>query len=428
MREDKLGKTIADSLRKHQETQYHPYELGAWEAFEKMRSAKRRKKIAYWVSGVAASILLLGMVGILSQKSEPVLAPQNFTVEKRADINQENRTRVEDSNPIHESEFPSENPSVEESESLIALANSQEGFLNRKGAKDNSRTGKEEISEKSDAVENPLVETPQREEAILKEELETNTFLNQTTLVAEQSDTEKEDTSLGLFRSESEFDEIPETKAKLGFGLGLAPGFGSSQQNGASIESSSLALGVLVDLDLPGRLSLGSGIGVNFLNQQNNLNTSSMPGVAASIAPSKDKVQVRQAQIELPVYFNYPLTRSNSISVQAGFSNFYAFSQTAELETSFNRQVTVVEADAAGMNSFKVVNESVVQSTSLESVDSKFYPFATLNFGLNIQLMQSENTRYVVMPFYNHPIQQFTGFGDNPGFFGASLKVKFGNQ
>ncbi len=429
MREDKLGKTIADSLRKHQETQDHPYELGAWEAFDKMRSAKRRNKIVYWVSGAAASLLLVGMLGILSQKSEVVPGPQEFSAENRTNTIQDNTTKSKDANTINEPELSIENPTVKESgKPLIALSYSKEDFLTIRETKDDSNPGQEVVFEKSDIVENPLVETQQREVTILKEELETNTSLNQTTLLAEQTQTDKGDNSLGIFRNESDFDEIPETKPKLGFGLGLAPGFGSSQQNGASIESSSLALGVLVDLDLPGRLSLGSGLGVNFLNQQNNLLSSSMPGVAASIVPSKDKVQVNQAQIELPVYLNYPLTRSNSISVQAGFSNFYAFSQTAELETSFNRQVTVVEADATGMNSFKVVNESVVQNTSLESVDSKFYPFATVNFGLNIQLMKSENTRYVVMPFYNHPLQQFTGFGDNPGFFGASLKVKFGNQ
>ncbi|HCX74554.1 MAG TPA: hypothetical protein DHU93_03105, partial [Algoriphagus sp.] len=106
----------------------------------------------------------------------------------------------------------------------------------------------------------------------------------------------------------------------------------------------------MVNLDLPGKLTLGSGLGLNLLNQQSDVSNRPMVGFNMSIAPVTETIIVRQTQVEIPIYLKYPITRSNSLSVQAGFSNFYAFNQQAELETSFTRQVTVADASAA--NSF----------------------------------------------------------------------------
>ena len=39
MQEDKTNKWLASKLRKQQEDSQLPYELGAWEAFEKKRAA-----------------------------------------------------------------------------------------------------------------------------------------------------------------------------------------------------------------------------------------------------------------------------------------------------------------------------------------------------------------------------------------------------
>ena len=72
MQEDKTSKWFAASLRKQQEEDPLPYELGAWEAFAGKRKAIARKKTVYWISGIAASITLLLVAGglWLSQDGE----------------------------------------------------------------------------------------------------------------------------------------------------------------------------------------------------------------------------------------------------------------------------------------------------------------------------------------------------------------------
>jgi hypothetical protein len=136
--------------------------------------------------------------------------------------------------------------------------------------------------------------------------------------------------------------------------------------------------------------------------------------------------QISQVQVDIPLYVRYPITRSQSVSVQAGFSNLLTFNQSAEQQTSFTRQVAVPDANAANANSFTLMTQTVDQLSSLAVPQSKFYPFATANFGINVRLYQSKKTSYEVMPFYNYPLQEFSGYGQKLGLFGASFRVNFG--
>ena len=63
MQEDKSSKWLADQLRKRQEENLLPYELGAWEAFESKRASLVRRKLPYWISGIAATVTLLLVAG-----------------------------------------------------------------------------------------------------------------------------------------------------------------------------------------------------------------------------------------------------------------------------------------------------------------------------------------------------------------------------
>ncbi|WP_373399294.1 hypothetical protein V8V91_06055 [Algoriphagus halophilus] len=62
MKEDKSDEWIASSLKKHLEEGQLPYEIGAWEEFQKVRNSRKRRASYYWMGAVAASLLLL--VGI----------------------------------------------------------------------------------------------------------------------------------------------------------------------------------------------------------------------------------------------------------------------------------------------------------------------------------------------------------------------------
>jgi hypothetical protein len=132
-------------------------------------------------------------------------------------------------------------------------------------------------------------------------------------------------------------------------------------------------------------------------------------------------------QVDIPVFFKYPVTRSQSISVQAGFSNLVTFNQSAQLESSYTRQIAVLDAQSAVTNSFTLRSESVNQFQDLSVPNQRFFPLATANFGINFRLFESKKTSYEVMPFYNYPLQEFSGYGEKLGMFGASFKVNFRN-
>jgi hypothetical protein len=183
---------------------------------------------------------------------------------------------------------------------------------------------------------------------------------------------------------------------------------------------------MLLDIKLPGKLTLGSGLGLNYLSQ----NTEQQSTVMAfgNTYPQTEKLEVRQVQVEVPVFVKYPLTKNNAISLQAGFSNFYALNQSGSQENSFNRQVANYSMNSAGFSSVTLTNQTVNSTSALQQAESKFYPFATLNFGLNLRLLESKSANYVIMPFYNYQLKQVSGYGDTFGLFGATLKMNFGGS
>lgn len=470
MQEDKLSKQIADSLKKYQESESHPYDEGAWEAFDRSRKAGNRQVFFRWASGVAATLLFLAAVYFIADTterlqedqllSEEIGQNQSITAKEENPSSQKSgASPAESSNPKDgrdEISLPIENQKSEvdskvfentvaenlnsKTENRTNLSGKSPSIPSKKEDKSNGKnqtavnSGLEENVNSSNTEEKEVLEVEkaiaQIEEKPVQEKTEVTSGELQTSLVPEKPKTE-ETTPLIAWKEESEIKEIPKEKSDWTFGVGLAPGYGASQQNGANVSSSSLGLGLSVDLELPGKITLGSGLGYNLLNQQNEasmvLNADFSNAFAANVAPpSTETVVVRQSQVEIPIYVKYPITRSQSIAIQAGFSNFYAFNQKAELKTTFSRQVTMNQISVDGASTYTTLNENVVQSRSLDAVESKFYPFATMNFGLNLRLLQSEKTSYFLMPFYNYPLTQFTGFGDNPGFVGASFKVNFG--
>ena len=144
--------------------------------------------------------------------------------------------------------------------------------------------------------------------------------------------------------------------------------------------------------------------------------------------PQVQKLEVRQMQVEVPVFVKYPVTRNNSVSIQAGFSNYYALNQTASQENTTERQSAFYANDALGSSSVSLRQQSVTESSMLESNSGKFYPFATLNFGVNLRVLETKGANYVVMPFYNYQLKQVSGYGDTYGLFGASFKMNFGGK
>ncbi|MCS5489846.1 hypothetical protein [Algoriphagus limi] len=431
MQEDKLAQEIANSLKKHQEESFHPYEIGAWEAFDK----KRKGGVLPWwkliSAGIAAS-LVIGMAwwwfgnadmskfelaNTLSEKNQSgsissetqategrrTESDMSLSIQEFSETDKSSqRNQMTDLGVTNENEFDQETNTIDRADSKVT-SNGDENFVFL------AETRVEDFSN----IEQRILD-------VLEFEVE-KPSLDQFHLAFSPKAPETEFPKYA-------FNNYPVIKtsdkdSKLGWEVGLSPAFGgSSTSQNTEVTSNSLGLGMAMAMEVSDKLQIGTGLAINSLNQQSQFSSSPGNMFASSIAPSQDKITLSQAQLELPIFVQYPLNRSRSVSLRAGFSNIYSFNQEVDLESTVNRQVVV---SGNGINSAVVRQESVVQKTSLESSNQRFYPFATFNLGLNLRVFQNEQVNYVFMPFYNLPMTDFSGFVENPGMVGATFKVNF---
>lgn len=437
MQEDKTSKWLAAQLRKQQEENSLPYELGAWEAFEKKRLASK-KKATYWISGIAASLAILFVAGGLWLSGDTELSGSN---------SQSDQIALEEKAVTPDPHVEEHAIAIEEQSGQVEIqvlgSSEKVDSENRKPNSDlnfpkltSPKPIQNKISTEGEAksVKNlTVIDQKVMQESISKTDPIQPQIASQEKVGEEIARTEVPEKVIASVElpkepqlSEEEIKEMLETRSWsfASIGMGLSPGFGTSQGTEQSTSGASLGLGVMVDMELTGKLVMGSGVAVNYLNQASE--SQSYAQVAGFASPVTEKNEIAQVQVDIPVYFKYPVTRSRSISVQAGFSNLVTFNQYAEQQSSYTRQVAVLDANAAGSNSFTLKSESVDQLLVLEVPQKRFYPFATANLGVNIRLFESKKSSYEVMPFYNYPLQEFSGYGEKLGMFGASFKVNFG--
>lgn len=437
MQEDKTSKWLAAQLRKQQEENSLPYELGAWEAFEKKRLASK-KKATYWISGIAASLAILFVAGGLWLSRDTELSGSN---------SQSDQIALEEKAVTPDPHVEEHAIAIEEQSGQVEIqvlgSSEKVDSENRKPNSDlnfpkltSPKPIQNKISTEGEAksVKNlTVIDQKVMQESISKTDPIQPQIASQEKVGEEIARTEVPEKVIASVElpkepqmSEEEIKDMLETRSWsfASIGMGLSPGFGTSQGTEQSTSGASLGLGVMVDMELTGKLVMGSGVAVNYLNQASE--SQSYAQVAGFASPVTEKNEIAQVQVDIPVYFKYPVTRSRSISVQAGFSNLVTFNQYAEQQSSYTRQVAVLDANAAGSNSFTLKSESVDQLSVLEVPQKRFYPFATANLGVNIRLFESKKSSYEVMPFYNYPLQEFSGYGEKLGMFGASFKVNFG--
>lgn len=475
MKEDKLDKQIAASLKKHLGEASVPYELGAWEGFQKKRGQRKYKGIAIWASSIAASIALLLIVANaidlkesednpatqLATKTQPAtekalstkegstvplkdslgvipeaLATEPLVSSGKKDSKVDQRGDPKTNNPI----FPTDKRVSDPVE--VPLGDLRKETVDSEQlAVERPNVEKQKIDPeigKSVPVENLVpsknaAESVTEEKAVAipnEEEIEQKVLPQEQVIeriIAEADPVEKGKSPLvqdpQTMVREADFPEIPKTKTAVNLGMGISPGFGIMQAENTVTSAASIGVGVLVDVDLPGKIVLGSGLGVNYLNQVNEMEGMTM--AYGNSYPQTDKIEVRQMQLEIPVFVKYPVTRNNSVSIQAGFSNFYSLNQKADQKSEYTAQVPMF-SDALGSSSFSIVKQNMQETTPLETNDGKFYPFATLNLGVNLRVLETSGANYYIMPFYNYQVRQISGYGNTYGLFGASFKMNFG--
>ncbi|NVK50343.1 MAG: hypothetical protein HWE09_11275 [Cyclobacteriaceae bacterium] len=438
MQEDKLAQQIANSIKKHQEESFHPYEIGAWEKFEKKRKGGGLNIWKLIPAGIAAC-LVIGMAWwwTVNSTDSQIESTQSLSELKQTEpVSSDGQT------------------STNQDENLNLTSSDQESTL---GGSLNGSNSQIDSFVSDDVGKNSNLLAINSNESVEKADKDVKEFDNQVVLAKSSVTPKSEDfknrelpwdavafefekPDLNLLNPEFDpanpntkpsnfafFDysiaKNSENESKIAWEIGLSPAYGgtSSSQN-TEVTSNSLGLGMALALEVSDKIKVGTGLAFNSLNQQSQFASNTGNMFASSIAPSKDKISLSQAQMELPLFIQYPLTRNRSISLRAGFSNIYSFNQEVDLESTVTRQVVV---SGNGINSSVVRQESVVQKTSLESVNQRFYPFATLNFGLNVRVFQNQQVNYVLMPFYNFPMTDFSGFVENPGMVGATFKVNF---
>jgi hypothetical protein len=434
MQEDNWSKRLADSLRKQQEDSPLPYEPGAWEAFE-----KRRKKgvvlspIYYWISGIAASIALIVALGygLLSPTMEEQKNPSETLVTQAepepvpTQAEDEPSTSAIDSRP---------------SETLAEASGSQGSFYLKKlpTAKVTARLSQTEMNAGAATAFALEVISSENKAASVTEQATPPLLALEEKVVLPESDPKSTETKSEVVTmteeeakaklmaqlTEGVDEEQEQVKKASAVVLGFGPGFGNSSQNNVATSGSNLGVGVAYDLPIGQKLALGSGVGLNYLNQSSqSQNYAQVAGFSSAV---KETQQVQQVQVDIPLYVRYPVTRNNSISLQAGFSNLITFNQQAEQVVSFTRQVSVADAANVSANASTLKTEQLTLASDLIVPSQRFFPLATANLGVNIRVYESSKTSYLVMPFYNYPIQDITGTGQNPGVVGAAFKVRFG--
>lgn len=442
MQEDKISKEIADSLRKYQENHPQAYEQGTWEAFEKSRKSGGFPWLPVFISGIAACLLLgLGYTWI-SQDFQSDNIDQNEVITSiesefelpttPAQVDSISKEELEiKTDPVSPENLIAESSKVSSIEPVKSESTEQSisNFQSKELVKD-SGIPKEKTS---DIPFKSLSEAEFKQKLLAGDwsnssnsEAKNSYYRNRDLADSSEISNKIDETSWNMALAEEE--KRSKNSKAIAWEVGVAPAFGGGTgDGGGQVSSSSLGLGMALAVPVTEKIRLGTGLALNTLSQQSEVVFSPANAFASSIAPSEERITVNQAQVELPLFVQYPINPSNTISIRAGFSSIYAINQQADVESSFTRQVVVAnDAANSSINDSRIIQESVVQNTSLEPANQRFYPFATANFGLNIQLLERKNVNYVLMPFYNLPLTDFTGFGENPGLVGASFKVNFG--
>jgi hypothetical protein len=425
MQEDKWSTQLGKRLRKLQEEAPQPYLPGSWAAFEARRNQKRSIPLVWWwAGGIAASLALIFLVGGLwTGEQQEKSSGQQLALETQ--IPQEKsaalpaQSEVNPKTPVNGGEVStnfSKQPNKEQSDKgRKSLPTTEQGFdpLVARIAI-SSEEPVRIVESASGAAAQPTTATSSAQVAApiasLGEEK-----ISAPTNPAVPSFTE-------IISSEAEA-LLAAQKDPLAFALGLGPGFGNSSEANQITSGSRIGLGMQIDMALAGKLRIGSGLGVNYLSQASEGQTSlKLVGVNS---PIQETTQVQQVQVDLPLYVRYSVTPSKSISVQAGFSNLLTFNQEAQQELTYTRQVAA-PADATSNSLSSLKSTQVVETSPLAGPSSRFLPFAQANLGVNVRVYETKKSTYLLMPFYSYPLVDISGTGQNPAVLGAAVKITFG--
>jgi len=434
MQEDNWSTRLGELLRKKQDEAPIPYAPGAWEAFEARRNQKHVLPATWWWSGgIAASLALILFFGLqwIGENQERQFAVETQSIQEVVPSQTAESQGKSEPKEIEEvskvlSERTAEkstrvgtnsNASIPGKSTQIQTKNDlgvqkELIFLSESSSEKSMETASQQVQALAATTQAapPIASLEASPQASVKEEKSSTPSTSKAPSYAEIVPAEAEEL-------------LAQQKDPLSFALGFGPGFGTSTASNQVTSGSRIGLGMQVDRALAGKLRIGSGLGVNYLNQATEgLSAMKLAGVNS---PIERNTQVEQVQVDLPVYLRYALTATKSISVQAGFSNLLTFNQAAEQELVYTRQVAA-PADGTANSLSTLKSAQVVETTPLTGPSTRFFPFALANLGVNFRVYETKKSNYLLMPFYSYPLQDISGTGQNPAVVGAAFKITFG--
>lgn len=423
MQEDKWSTQLAERLRRLQEEAPQPYLPGAWEAFEVRRNQKRSIPLVWWwAGGIAASLVLIFLVGGLFTGEQKEPSGQQLALETQ--ILQEGLPA-----PAEQSQGnPESKVNGGESSKVLSKQPNEKRIDSGRSSFQSSEQKSSPLKASSAIISvesNPTTEAfteavPQQALASSIQAVPPVAILGEEKVVVQITTTAPN--YVEIVPSEAA-ELLAQQKDPLAFAVGLGPGFGNSNDANQVTSGSRIGLGLQVDMALAGKLRVGSGLGVNYLSQDSEGQASFK--LAGVNSPIERTTQVQQVQVDLPVYVRYSVTPSKSISVQAGFSNLLTFNQAAQQELVYTRQVAA-PADVTTNSLGTLKSAQVVETSPLAGPSTRFFPFALANLGVNVRVYENKKMSYLLMPFYSYPLQDISGTGQNPAVVGAAFKITFG--
>ena len=211
-------------------------------------------------------------------------------------------------------------------------------------------------------------------------------------------------------------------KERLSWQLGvlLASGYGAVADNSDSGSGLTRGGGISTDLKLSRRFTISSGLVVTSQNLESNKN---LPTLLSGDLRRSEATNTNTMNLDMPVNLRYILpTQKNNFFVSVGLSNFVRLNQKSTIESTVEREITVVR-EVNGMETLTTTVETLTSTSSEKNRDTEFLPASMFNFSVGFSKELSPQLLLEAAPFYQYPLRGLTADGARFSVLGLRVGV-----
>lgn len=439
--DDSVDKQLADHLRQTLDGYQTPYQLGAWEQFDRARQPAKRR-VGTWYRYVAAACVLGGMLlapfwlndarlpsltisgsvanrltqsgraSTLNKQSSPLPTNLNTSSDRPALVMDQSKAqnRPVGTGSLVNSSVNKTTPGAAPHVARFALMNKPEGLnIPGKSGFDSSGISRQLVNVMPGGPTNPVVSESGQSPTIPVVSMPTTT---QTTLISVA-------TALAVNETTTP-DHQRKRRRAVTWSLALAPQT-AYLPNGHS--SLTMGGGVVSDIALNRRFSVSTGLSVA---QQRVGIAPPVNQVMTTLVPQLTGTDARFVLIDLPLNLTYQVGKRTKplFRVSAGLSSLAFLSQQyADRYQRYQTMVTQV-IDQNGRP------QIIQQTTQIEEVQTRpqtpsggVYWGRLLNLSMGIERPLSRRTVFAVEPYLKYPIGPLTQENLSIGSAGVSVRV-----